>query len=263
MLLGRYQRIDELGRGGTARVYLVYDRREKRYLAVKELPRFLETGDGRLINMELSAEVQLLRRLYHPALPHILEVTATKDTLFIVMDYVEGKTLEQVLRERTRCTEKEVVSWGIQLCRLLIYLHGQNPPVIYRDLKPANIMLQPDGRLKLIDFGTARVYKVNAKQDTVRLGTRGYCAPEQLSPKGQSDARTDIYSLGVTMYVLLTGHYPIDPPYEICPIREWNPNYSKQLEKIIRKCTRQNPKKRYQTSSSLLADFERLSFEKT
>ena len=128
----------------------------------------------------------------------------------------------------------------------------QNPPIIYRDMKPANIMLQPNGNIKLIDFGIAREYKEHNLEDTVSLGTKGYAAPEQFGGKGQTDQRTDIYCLGVTLYHLVTGKNPCEPPYEIYPIRYWNPNLSSGLESIILKCTRINPEERYQSCAELL-----------
>ena len=110
-----------------------------------------------------------------------------------------------------------MIKWAKQLCDVLGYLHSQNPPIIYRDMKPANIMLKPDGNVVLIDFGTAREYKENNIEDTTCLGTMGYAAPEQFGGMGQTDARTDIYCLGATMYHLVTGMNPCEPPYEIRP----------------------------------------------
>lgn len=126
------------------------------------------------------------------------------------------------------------------------------PPIIYRDMKPANVMLKPDGNIKVIDFGIAREYKDQSLADTVSLGTKGYAAPEQFGGKGQTDARTDIYCLGVTLYHLLTGQNPCEPPYEIYPIRHWNPQLSAGLEAIIQKCTQLNPDDRYQSCAELL-----------
>ena len=119
-------------------------------------------------------------------------------------------------------------------------------------MKPANIMLQPNGNIKLIDFGIAREYKEQNLEDTVSLGTKGYAAPEQFGGKGQTDQRTDIYCLGVTLYHLVTGKNPCEPPYEIYPIRYWNPKLSAGLESIILKCTQLNPEDRYQSCAELL-----------
>jgi len=124
-------------------------------------------------------------------------------------------------------------------------------------MKPANVVLQPNGNIKLLDFGIAREYKDQKIEDTVSLGTKGYAAPEQFGGKGQTDVRTDIYCLGVTLYHLVTGHNPCEPPYELYPIRQWNPNLSGGLERIIQKCTQLNPEDRYQSSAELLYALER------
>ena len=123
-------------------------------------------------------------------------------------------------------------------------------------MKPANIMLKPDGNITLIDFGTAREYKEKNLADTTCLGTVGYAAPEQFGGMGQTDARTDIYCLGATLYHLVTGMNPCEPPYEIKPIREINPNLSSGLERIILKCTQRNPEDRYQSCAELMYALE-------
>ena len=127
---------------------------------------------------------------------------------------------------------------------------------IYRDMKPANVMLKPDGNVTLIDFGTAREFKSTSVADTTCLGTRGYAAPEQFGGMGQTDARTDIYCLGATMYHLVTGHNPAEYPYEMYPIRQWNPRLSSGLEEIIIKCTQKNPEDRYQSCAELMYALE-------
>lgn len=117
-------------------------------------------------------------------------------------------------------------------------------------------MLRPDGTITLIDFGIAREYKEYATHDTRALGTQGYAAPEQFGGQGQTDARTDIYGLGTTLYHLVTGYNPSEPPYEIFPIRHWNPSLSQGLEKIIWKCIQRNPKDRYQSCAEILYALE-------
>lgn len=111
------------------------------------------------------------------------------------MDYIEGNPLSSALEESGAQPQNQVIAWAIQLCDVLGYLHAQSPPIIYRDMKPSNIMLKPDGNLTLIDFGTAREFKEKNLADTVCLGTIGYAAPEQFGRMGQTDARTDIYCL--------------------------------------------------------------------
>ena len=153
--------------------------------------------------------------------------------------------------------QNKVIEWGRALASALDYLHSMNPPIIYRDMKPSNVMLKPDGSVKLIDFGTAKEYIVENNADTTALGTRGYAAPEQFGDSQgrgiyNTDARTDIYNLGATLYHLVTGKNPCEPPYEIKPIRQWNPTLSSGFEQIIIKCCQLSPEDRYQSCSELL-----------
>lgn len=196
-------------------------------------------------------EMELLKKLKHPNLPSIVDVIDDKENLLIVMDYIEGNTLEKLLREHGAQKQEDVVEWAIQLCDVLEYLHTRKPAVIYRDMKPSNVMLKSDGSVVLIDFGTAREFKEQNAADTTCLGTQGYAAPEQFGTMGQTDARTDIYCLGATMYHLVTGHNPSEPPYEMYPITHWNPRLSTGLEQIILKCTQRNPFDRYQSAKEL------------
>ena len=228
-------------------VYLAINEKANKTWAVKELrkDKRFETGFAR---ERLIAETELLKKLHHPFLPGIADVIEREDNLLIVMDYVEGRSLETLLQEQGALEQEEVVSLGKQLCQVLEYLHRQNPPVIYRDMKPSNIMLQPDGTIKLIDFGTAREWKLQEEQeDTVCLGTPGYAAPEQWGGNGQTDIRTDIYGLGETLYHLLTGHCPEGVFSERKPVYFWNPRLSSGLEEILQRCTKRNPEERYQS----------------
>jgi len=167
------------------------------------------------------------------------------------MNYIRGNPLKDRLDELGARPQELVIEWAKQLSDVLGYLHTRKPAIIYRDMKPSNIMLKPDGKLTLIDFGTAREYKEKNLADTTCLGTIGYAAPEQFGGKGQTDGRTDIYCLGATLYHLVTGMNPSEPPYEIKPIREINPSLSSGLEKIILKCTQRNPEDRYQNCAEL------------
>ena len=195
-----------------------------------------------------------MKKLDHAALPRIVDIIEDNEAIYVVMDYIEGETLSKILREYGPQPEETVIEWAKQLCEVLDYLHTRQPAVIYRDMKPSNVMLKPDGKIKVIDFGIAREYKENNNSDTVSLGTRGYAAPEQFGGKGQTDARTDVYCLGVTLYHLVTGKSPCEEPYEIYPIRRWNPALSGGLEKIIIKCTRPDPNDRYQSCAQMLYD---------
>lgn len=248
---GKYKILNKIGQGGMSTVYLAMNERANKPWAVKEV-RKDGAADFEVIKQSQIMETNLLKKLDHPNLPSIVDVIDQKDCFLIVMDYIEGKPLSDALKEQNSLPCEDVIEWAKQLCDVLEYLHTRKPPIIYRDMKPSNVMLQPDGTVKLIDFGIAREFKEKKIQDTTCLGTRGYAAPEQFGGQGQTDARTDIYCLGATIYHLVTGHNPSEPPYEMYPIRHWNPAFSSGLEKIILKCTQRNPDDRYQSCAELL-----------
>lgn len=260
---GRYKILRKLGEGGMSVVYLAVNEKVNKHWAIKEVKK--EGVDNfETVHQRLLTEADILKRLHHPNLPDIVDIIENEETFLLVMDYIEGRQLESIVQEYGPQNEETVVNWGKQLCDVLSYLHSQNPPIIYRDMKPANVMVQKDGKVVLIDFGTAREFKESQAEDTLCLGTCGYAAPEQYEGQGQSDIRTDIYCLGVTLYYLLTGHNPICKPYEIYPIRYWNTNLSSGLEMIILKCTRKNPSKRYQSCEELqqeLSHYYKLDIE--
>ncbi len=252
---GKYKILNKIGQGGMSVVYLAMNERANKQWAIKEVRK-----DGvqnfEVVKQGLIAETEMLKKLSHPNLPSIIDVIDGDGTFLIVMDYIEGRHLESVVKEYGAQSQEDVIEWAKQLCDVLSYLHSRKPPIIYRDMKPSNVMLKPDGKVMLIDFGTAREFKENSVADTTCLGTQGYAAPEQYGGHGQTDARTDIYCLGATLYHLLTGHNPSEPPYEMYPIRYWNPDLSSGLEEIILKCTQKNPDDRYQNCGELLYALE-------
>lgn len=252
---GKYRILRKVGQGGMSVVYMAINERANKTWAIKEVRK-----DGKqnfeIVKQGLIVETDMLKRLNHPHLPSIIDVIDGEGSFLIVMDYIEGKTLGKILEEYGAQPQESVIDWGKQLCDVLGYLHSRKPPIIYRDMKPSNVMLKPDGNVVLFDFGTAREYKMTSLEDTTCLGTRGYAAPEQYGGQGQTDARTDIYCLGKTLYHLLTGHNPSLPPYESYPIRQWNPNLSVGLEYIIQKCMRENPLDRYQSCAELMYALE-------
>lgn len=248
---GKYRVLRKCGQGGMSVVYMAINERANKTWAIKEI-RKDGTQDYEVVKQGLIVETDLLKRLNHPHLPSIVDVIDGDGSFLIVMDFIEGNTLSDILKESGAQSQENVIDWAKQLCDVLGYLHSRNPAIIYRDMKPSNVMLKPDGNVVLFDFGTAREYKSQNLEDTVCLGTRGYAAPEQYGGHGQTDARTDIYCLGSTMYHLLTGHNPGEPPYEMYPIRHWNPALSAGLEAIILKCTQKNPIDRYQSCAELL-----------
>ena len=252
---GKYKILNKIGQGGMSVVYLAMNERANKQWAIKEV-RKDGTKDYEVVKQGLIAETDILKRLNHPHLPSIIDVIDCDDTFLIVMDYIEGRTLDHWLKKEGAQPQERVVEWAKQICDVLGYLHSRKPPIIYRDLKPSNVMLKPDGKIMIIDFGTAREFKEQSIEDTKCLGTQGYAAPEQYGGHGQTDARTDIYNLGATMYHLLTGHNPTLPPYEIYPIRQWNPSLSSGLEAIVTKCTQRNPNDRYQSCAELMYALE-------
>lgn len=253
----KYKILSEVGHGGMSVVYLAINERANKTWAVKEV-RKDGVCDFEAVKQGLVVETDMLKKLNHPYLPSIIDVIDTEDSFLIVMDYIEGKSLQSVLKNGGAQPQDLVIKWAIQLCDVLGYLHSREPAIIYRDMKPANVMLKPNGDITLIDFGTAREFKNRTMvEDTTCLGTRGYAAPEQFGGRGQTDPRTDIYCLGATMYHLITGHSPAEPPYEIKPLSYWEPSFfGSGIEQIIIKCCQQDPERRYQSCAELMYDLE-------
>ena len=252
---GKYKILNKVGQGGMSIVYLAMNEKANKQWAVKEV-RKDGVKDFEIVKQGLVAEIDILKKLNHPSLPSIVDVIDTEDSFIIIMDYIQGNSLDKAIEEFGAQPQEYVISWAKQLCDVLGYLHTRTPAIIYRDMKPANVMLKPDGNITLIDFGTAREFKEKNLADTTCLGTVGYAAPEQFGGKGQTDARTDIYCLGATLYHLVTGMNPCEPPYEIKPIREINPTLSSGLERIIQKCTQRDPNDRYQSAAELMYALE-------
>lgn len=249
----KYEILREIGRGGMSVVYLAMDTRLNKQWAVKEIRKQGNGKKDEIVINSLMAEANLMKRLDHPALPRIVDIIDNGSTIFVVMDYIEGESLDKILKADGVQAEDMVITWAKQLCDALSYLHNQTPPIIYRDMKPANVMLKPEGNVKIIDFGIAREYKEQNLADTTVLGTKGYAPPEQYS--GQTDARSDIFALGMTMHHLLTG---IDPMAGggYAPVRMWNPELSEGIELIIDRCVQPAAENRYQNCRDLLYDLE-------
>lgn len=251
MIESQYEVLAVAGRGGMATVYRVRDHKLERELAIKEIEKHHPDQAQSVITQTAMAEIHLLKNLTHVGLTYLIDLIETEQSLLIVMEYVDGISLDCLLKSQGAQAESDVIEWGKQLCGVLHYLHTRKPPIIYRDVKPGNIRLQPDGLIKLLDFGIARTYKQAQPQDTVCLGTKGYAAPEQFAGQGQTDPRTDVYGVGVTLYQLVTGRSPGEEPYVIEPIRRINPSLSAGLEQILLTCTHPKPDKRYQSCDAL------------
>ncbi|MBD5143046.1 MAG: serine/threonine protein kinase [Ruminococcus sp.] len=251
----KYKILDEIGHGGMSTVYRATVERSGKIWAVKEV-RISETDD-KIAKECLQAEIDTLRNLNRSAIPEkirykipeIADIIDNGDNnLIIVMDYIEGVSLDKVIEKKGAQSEEKVVNWAMQLCEVLGYLHSKK--IIYRDMKPSNVMLKKNNEVAIIDFGTAKKYEYSG--ETQGLGTIGFAAPEQHGQFGRTDERTDIYCLGKTMYTLLTG---IDPRKSLVidtSIRKVNPSFSPGLDQIIKKCTQHNPDDRYQSCEELL-----------
>lgn len=263
VIAGKYEIVRLIGEGGMSRVYLTMDGKLNKQWALKEIKPSADPLEQEIIRKSLVTETNMIKQFDHPALPRITDLVNEDGVLYMVMDYIEGESLLSVLKEYGPQRQEDVIEWGKQLCDALDYLHTRKPPVIYRDMKPGNVMLKPDGAVKIIDFGIAREYREERihgggkkTDDTSMLGTKGYAAPEQFGGVGQTDARTDVYCLGATLYHLLTGKSPAEEPYIMHPIRQINASLSPGLEKIITKATQQDPAKRYSSCAEMLYELE-------
>jgi serine/threonine-protein kinase len=257
-LHNRYIIVRPLGKGGMGAVYLVEDARfTGRQLALKEMSeQGIDPVEARAALEAFKREAQLLAQLDHANLPKVFDNFSERNRHFLVMEFVPGKTLEKRLEEASGpLPEREVYGYAVQLCDVLDYLHRQQPPIIFRDLKPANIMLKPDGRIKLIDFGIARHFKPGQSKDTQAMGTPGYAAPEQYG-KGQSDARTDVYALGATLHHAITGRDPGQDPFNFLTVRALNRAASPQIETAIMKAVLIDRNQRWPSIAALRAGMD-------
>ncbi len=265
----KYKYIRALGHGGCGEVFLAKNIILDNMWAVKEITK------GEKISVSGYIEPEILKRLNHPALPRICDVYEDENKIYIVEDYIEGKSLKQELDIKGCFDEQTVIDWAIQLCSVLEYLHCQKPnPIIYGDMKPHNIILTNEGFVKLIDFGisamvceesgkTIKNYaeygRINCQSviasnkpsyDTAFIGTKGYAAPEQFVGNGISRA-SDIYSLGITLIQLLTGIEPAKS-LNVFQNEQYKEYLTPELFELLRKCVHPNPELRYQTAGILM-----------
>ncbi|MGV8125301.1 MAG: serine/threonine protein kinase [Candidatus Xenobiia bacterium LiM19] len=250
----RYRVLKPIGEGASGKVYLVEDGGSRNELmALKELTLTGASPDEIQEFSELfQREIAMLQSMKHKGLPLFIDSFSLEDSQFLVMEYIEGETLDEVMERKGRpFTAEELIPLACQLASILEYLHTRKPhPVIYRDLKPSNIMLTVKETLKLIDFGIARHYNPKKLRDTHFMGTPGFSPPEQYG-KGQSDVRTDMFSLGATLYFLLTGEDMTRLNFSFPPIRTLVKDVPQELEDIIMRCLSINPGERFQTTTLL------------
>lgn len=255
VLQKRYEIIKVLGVGGMGAVYLAQDLRFSgvtRMCALKEMTN--NTPDPhvrRLAVQNFEREANLLAQLRHSGIPTISDFFTEGVRSYLVMEYVEGDDLEDVLENTDGFLDEDtVLGWAIQVCDVLVYLHSQDPPIVFRDLKPSNIMLRKDNNIALIDFGIAKTFESGEKH--TMIGTEGYSPPEQY--KGKMDPRVDIYALGATLHHILTKRDPrLEPPFTFHeePARLLNPALSQQTSDVVMKALEYDEQKRYQTAQEL------------
>ena len=258
ILQAKYRVLEVIGGGGMALVYRIEDlqRHPGRIRALKEL--HLTSGaheEQEVAQQQFRQEARMLACLDNSNLPRVVDYFDESGRSYLVMELIEGQSLEKHLEAAGRgLPEKPVLRWMTQVCRVLGYLHQQQPPIIFRDLKPGNIMLSHAGVIKLIDFGIARTYKAGQKKDTVAMGSENYAPPEQWG-REQTDARSDIYALGATMYHLLTGTLPplALPLVSFPPPCSLNPVISPITEQVILMAMAKSRHDRYQTAREMEA----------
>ena len=241
----QYEQLRKIGEGASGRVMLARDLHLNRLVAIKEMEQI----------REIRREMELLKALKHPGLPDIYDYFEEDRHGFLVMEYVEGVTLKEYLEQHGKLELTQAIVWMKELLDILVYLHEQHPAVVYRDLKPANLIIQEEGHLKLIDLGGAFFRCHNQSEERVSIGTPGYSAPEQWNGI-QADVSCDIFSFGAVAHELLTGVNPLKPPYERRPVRRYDRRIPVSYEQMIQKCTREHPKERYASMREVLKALE-------
>ncbi len=255
VLQERYEILAVQGIGGMGAVYQARDLRfgtVSRIIAVKEMMNNAPDPRLRQIGVQnFEREANILASLSHPAIPKIFDFFSESNRSYLVLEFVDGRTLEETLGDRRKpFDQEEVLNWAIQVCDVLTYLHSQKPPVIFRDMKPDNLMLRHDGRLMVIDFGIAKVFEQG--QRGTMIGTEGYSPPEQY--RGVADPRGDLYALGATLHHLLTNRDPrLEPPFTFHerPIQLFNPGISPEFQAVISKALAYDLDDRYSSAAEM------------
>lgn len=251
LLGGRYEILEIVGQGGMGTIYRARDQRLETVVAVKEMNERADTDEEQAAAVrQFEREAKLLAQLSHPNLPRVTDYFVEGSRWYLIMEFVNGVTLESLLRKAAGrpLPLMDVLHWGIQLADVLDYLHSQKPPIVFRDVKPANIMLQADNTIKLIDFGIARRFQAGATKDTLLYGSPGYSPPEQYG-RAQTEPRSDIYAFGATLHHLLTGRDPSATPFKYPNLRTINASLPVALEVFVARCVEMDPDRRVQSAA--------------
>jgi serine/threonine-protein kinase len=245
----RYTVVKEIAEGGMSTVVEVKDSRLPGRLVAKQMrPSLLGGAQAEQLEALFRREAEVLSKLSHPFLPKVTDYFESQGRRFLVEELVEGQTLEAWASHRESLRESRVIGWAIQICQALQYLHDHG--IIYRDLKPSNVMITPTDDIRLIDFGLVRFYTLGKSQDTIVMGTPGYAAPEQYG-QGQTDPRSDVYSLGALMHHLLTGEDPSIRPFVFGSVREANAYVSEHVDYAVRKAVQTDPDLRFESAEAM------------
>lgn len=248
----RYYVLECIGKGGFSTVYKVRDIYTGKLYALK---KYVTSDPANRNNLweAVEKEVGILRHTNHPTLPKIYNLIKENEQFYLVMEYVLGMNLKEYVKKHRHVKTSFIYDVMTEVCSGLYYLHSLEPPIIYRDLKPSNIILKNDGHVKLIDFGISKRYRSDVDVDELALGSRGFAAPEQFKNNENAlfntDIRTDIYGIGTTMYYLKTGCV-FEGKFPIA--------FSPKLKGIIKKCTQRNPNERFQNCIEVLCRMKSL-----
>ncbi|MGJ3240426.1 MAG: PQQ-binding-like beta-propeller repeat protein [Anaerolineae bacterium] len=264
ILLARYKIEGQLGGGGQGAVYQARDLNfpdSRRLVAIKEMHVTTNDANLRASTMKtFKREANILATLNHPAIPKIYDFFEKNDRAYLVMEYINGRDLEAILSRTKTLPIDKIIEWAIDLCDVLQYLHNHQPePIIFRDMKPANIMIDSLGKVRLIDFGIAKAFVSGVPQ--TMIGTEGYSAPEQY--KGKANPLSDVYSLGATLHHIITRADPrLEPPFSFSerPITSFNEDASPELEQTLMRALEFEPDRRYQSCAEMREAFEILKY---
>lgn len=254
ILNGRYEILKCIHSKGMSNVYIVQDENLGKQWCLKEI-RKSEAGKKNIEYISLLQEANILRTLNNERIPRITAIDDEGDSLFVIMDFLDGMTLKDFVEEKGKIPENMAVKWMIQIAQTVGYLHserGNKKPIFYRDMKPDNLMIRSNGTINIFDFGISIRVEDKNQLPNYTLGTPGYAAPEQKKKNLPIDLRSDIYSMGMTFYFMLTG---IDPKGfingKLKPISDWSPEISPALIDIVNKCIEEDPNNRFQDCEEL------------